>query len=664
MKNKIALVAFGILGCMVWAKQPLYASPKEKDVRQTTPTAIQEQAVAVVLNEEGIVDYEFSEESGFKINQKVKRSILIQTAEGISHASLQIPFYSGRYAKETVVIEYYKIYRSVNGREEVLAIEEATNTKVEQEFYLKEIKVNDIRAGDRIEYSYTKTIDNIDVIPTWYFQEDIPKLKSNYTVRIPENLTYFISKTGNLRLNETKEVTQDARNLSSSKWGTSYRFKEAILQFSAINIPAFQYEPFANNVQNNISGIRFDLIQFQYPMSPSVVIPHEPAAVAKEIYKSRNFGSELELDAYWIKVLKEFPVIQGSEREKAEQMIAFVQDKIKWNKQYGYQAEKGVKRAMKQGEGNGADINLALIGALGAVGIHAEPLVLSTQSNGKAPLLFTRFINHTIVGLKLEDTFYVVDATLPNTVLNILPFEDLNGEGWLITAKYAVSKVDLTPKQLSFRQEDFVLQLDESGQAVGQLNSTLMRYEALAFQERYGESPLNRSRSDIEARSPQLFLSDGKITTKPGEVEVAFHLRKFNFATLEEDGEIMKFNPMEFYRDKANPFVRETRQSDIDFVYPFMDIYKVNIQLPTGYKVKQLAASGVLTNKLTGMNMTYEVKEVESNQVQIGYTLRVTNPIIVKEYYSELQSFYQEVDSKMNEFILLEKRNELENNRN
>ncbi|MGS4346631.1 DUF3857 domain-containing protein [Myroides odoratus] len=657
--NKVILFAFGILSCTAFAQREPSAGSNKAEVAYLRSEEVLPKADAVVLNEEGKVEYEFDEESGFKIIQKVKRSTLIINKNGVSYASLQIPFYFGRFEKEEVAIEYYKIYRIIDGNEQVIAIEKADNTKVEEDFYLKEIKVDDIQAGDRIEYSYTKKISNIDVIPIWYFQDKIPKIKSSYTVKIPDNLTYLISTTGNLPLKEAKEVTQESRNLSSSRWGTSYRFKEAILQYSASNIPALEEEPFMDYA-SSMSSIRFDLIQFQYPMSASVVIPHELTAVAKEIYKTRNVGSELRLDSYWIKQLKNFPLVEGSEQEKAEQVIAFVQSKIKWNKQYGYSGEKGVKRAMNQGEGNGADINLAIIGALGAVGIQAQPLVLSTQSNGQAPLLFSRFINHLIVGFNADNQFNVVDGTMPQAVLNVLPFNDLNGEGWMISDQYAVTKVELTPKQISFKQEEFQLHLEASGQVTGTMNSTLTRYEALSLYTKFGENPQNRSRAAIEARSPQLFLTEGTITPKKGEVELVYQLRKFNFATRDEQEKTLTFNPMEFYRDKENPFVSETRHTDIDFIYPFMDIYKVTIELPTGYQVKQLPANSVLTGKVIGMNMTYEAKTLDSNHVQIGFTLRVTNPVVAKEYYRELRSFYDDMNKKMNQLIVLEQLNKEE----
>lgn len=213
---------------------------------------------------------------------------------------------------------------------------------------------------------------------------------------------------------------------------------------------------------------------------------------------------------------------------------------------------------------------------------------------------------------------------------------------------------------MSFKQEEFQLQLDESGQVTGEMNSTLTRYEALNFYAKFGDNPRGENRTTIEARSPQLFLTEGQITPKKGEVQLVYQLRKFNFARLDEHTKTMTFNPMEFYQDKENPFVSETRQSDIHFVYPFRDSYKVTIELPKGYQVKQLPSNSVVTAKVIGMNMTYEVKALDSNQVQIGYTLRVTNPVVAKKYYSELRSFYADVSKKMNELIVLEQVNELE----
>ncbi|MBB1148854.1 DUF3857 and transglutaminase domain-containing protein [Myroides sp. NP-2] len=657
--KKVVLITLGIFSFNCLAQQK---SIPPADLVQTAPSIPVEEemfskASAVVLNEEGGVDFEFSEESGFAVVQKVKRLIQINTKEGIAHASLLLPYYVNRYTTESVEIDSYKIYRTTQGKEEVIEVKAAENRFVHDGLYSKEIIVNDIRIGDRIAYSYTKKIDNIDVIPTWYFQGDIPKLQSSYTVNIPDNLTYFLTKTGGLTLRETKTVTETARDLARNKWGTSYRYKEAILGFQAKAVPAFENEPFSINAQQNISSVRFDLIQFQYPMSPSVVIPHEKEAVAKEIYKDRKFGNELKQDKYWNKTLEHIDLSGLNAMEKAQKVIAYVQQHIKWDQHYGYWTDKGVKRAMSQGQGNSADLNLALIGALRAAGFQANPIVLSTQSNGVAPILFTRFLNHVIVGLQIEDQFYVLDGTMEDALLNVLPFEDLNGYGWMITDKFSVTQVDLTPRQISFKQEEFQLTLDESGHATGTMKGLLTRYEALAFKSNYAESMLNRSRSDIEGRSSQLFLSHGEIKlTENKDIDLGFQVRKFNFATVDPKNNTLTFTPLELYRDKANPFENPVRQTDIHFLYPFMDMYKLVVQLPEGYRLKYYPKDEVFANSKIGANMIYEVKVLEGNQLQIGLSLRLQKTVIPKEDYGELRLLYAMIQQQIKEHhVVLER---------
>jgi len=226
----------------------------------------------------------------------------------------------------------------------------------------------------------------------------------------------------------------------------------------------------------------------------------------------------------------------------------------------------------------------------------------------------------------------------------------------MITDKNRVIKVDLAPKQLSFNQEEFKLTLDEMGKVTGSMNSRLTRYEAFMFNSKYAESIVARSRADIEVRSKQFFLSQGEITpTEIGDVDYQFQVQKFNFATLDAQSQTMTFNPMELYRDKENPFLSETRQSDVCFLFPFMDVYKMNIQLPKGYKVKHLPANSVLTSKAIGMNMTYEIKVLDTNQLQIGFGLRMTNTVVPKQQYEDLRRLYQDMNQKMNELIVLEK---------
>ena len=53
-----------------------------------------------------------------------------------------------------------------------------------------------------------------------------------------------------------------------------------------------------------------------------------------------------------------------------------------WNGMYGYTSDEGVKKAYDLKTGNIADINLILVGMLRAANLKANPVLISTRSNG------------------------------------------------------------------------------------------------------------------------------------------------------------------------------------------------------------------------------------------------------------------------------------------
>lgn len=653
MKYFLAIVLVIIGNYTIYAQnlsttlQPIVIS---KETDQDINTLLS--ASAVVLNEDVNVFFQISEEGGYEIIQHVKKTIKINKEEGADKAYLILPYVSNNYFQEMVEIEFYKIFRTNNTKEEVIEIKKANNQRLSSDYYIKEIKPT-ILVGDIVEYEYTKTVNAIDEIPIWYFQDDIPKLKSYYTVRIPNDLLYLISITGYLDLN-LKKTNDATRNLSSKQWMQPVYQSETVLKFSPINIPAFKREPLMENERDAISSIRFNLAQFKFPMQPLVVIPHDDQSVAIELLKKRNLGSELRNDNFWKKTLTDENFYGLSNTEKAEKILQIIQNKIKWNRQYSFLPDMGVRRAWGQSIGNSADINLALHGALKFAGIEAYPIALSTRSNGTATMLFQPFINHIIIGAKIDNKWALLDATDPQSAINLLPIEDINGTGWMIIDEKKVEKVELQPQKISYKQEDFILKLEENGDATGELKLKMTFYEAYLFKKRYLENAIERHKLEIEKREKSFFLKNGlENTTQPNEIDVVYPFQKYNFAKVNPSKKTITFNTMQFYRDKRNPFTSDDRMSNIDFIYPFMDIYKMIVEIPEGYKVASMPKNQTLLNNQLGLRMTYEVVELKNNTWQIGFVLRVTKPKISRNDYSSLKAFYEAMELKLVETIEL-----------
>jgi hypothetical protein len=109
--------------------------------------------------------------------------------------------------------------------------------------------------------------------------------------------------------------------------------------------------------------------------------------VVKTIYEYDDLGPELEKTGYFE---AGYTLIKGltKRRKKIEVIFNFVKTKVKWNDYNGYSCNDGVK--VKQ-TGNVAEINLMLTAMLCYAGLTANPVWVSTRSNGIAPFLIELF---------------------------------------------------------------------------------------------------------------------------------------------------------------------------------------------------------------------------------------------------------------------------------
>ena len=67
---------------------------------------------------------------------------------------------------------------------------------------------------------------------------------------------------------------------------------------------------------------------------------------------------------------------------KAQKIFEFIKAWYQWDGMNGMFSEYGIKKAFNTKKGNVGDINLTLIAALRYAGLNADPVILSTRSNG------------------------------------------------------------------------------------------------------------------------------------------------------------------------------------------------------------------------------------------------------------------------------------------
>ena len=84
---------------------------------------------------------------------------------------------------------------------------------------------------------------------------------------------------------------------------------------------------------------------------------------------------------------------------------------MNWNERNGYSCQLGVKKAYQDKTGNVADVNLMLISMLRYAGLDANPILISTRSNGIALYPSRSAFNYVIAGIEVENQIILLDAT-------------------------------------------------------------------------------------------------------------------------------------------------------------------------------------------------------------------------------------------------------------
>ena len=241
--------------------------------------------------------------------------------------------------------------------------------------------------------------------------------------------------------------------------------------YFASNLPAMKDEVYVNNIDNYKSSISHELSIVRYPNVPLKTYSTDWETVAKKIYENEDFGSELNYRNYFEADITALTKGLTSREDVVSAVFDYVKKTMKWNGFYDYYCHDGVKQAYKSKTGNVAEINLMLTAMLRFAGVSANPLLVSTRSNGIALFPNRTAFNYVIVAVEIEDGLILLDATEKYALPNILPVRDLNWFGRLIREGGSSAEVDLMPKLLSKRVHNIAYGITESGTIKEKLES-------------------------------------------------------------------------------------------------------------------------------------------------------------------------------------------------
>ncbi len=629
-------------------------------------------AHAAVLYKKRKTSFNYVQGKGFMLETEVHERIKIYDKEGYEWATKMIAYYDPDSGdSESVKIKDAQTYHLVAGKVKSFDLGKKDVFKEEKNKYWsqKKFTMPNLVEGCVIEWKYILTspyrsIDNV------VLQYDIPIRKLEISIEVPEYFKYAVKHIGYLNINSANSKKRKSINFlnksksynvdgirdyrSKANYSTSkVDYTINITTISEENIPAFVKEPFINYAGNYKAAIDYELASVEWPNEIPQYYAQTWEDVAETIYDNPNFGAELQKTSHLKDDMAIMKANLTTPNAKIYGALDYVKSKIKWNDYYGKYPEKGLRKAFKEGSGNIGDINLTLVAVLRELGLNANPVLVSTRSNG-VPTFPTRSgFNYVIAVVETAQGKVLLDASEKYSMPNVLPLRTINWNGAIIREDKTIDFVDLSSLTVASQDSNLSYKIDAEGLIEGMNRTKYSNLMAINYRNKKGDKDEDDLISDIEAENDDIEILNFRASNVDNLLKPVVEMYKFE----KEDGveliaDKMYITPLLFLATDENPFKLESREYPVDFGTPWQDKIVTSITIPDGYNVESVPEEVAIGLRDDLGKFIYSVK-MSGNKIQVTSLFEINSGVVSATYYSELKGLFKELVAKQTEKIVL-----------
>lgn len=605
-------------------------------------------AVALVLYEH--VNYYVNEQKEHNLTADYYFRIKILKKEAFDKATIRIPLFGKEKADQIKAVTY-----NLSGRKKItktfLSEDKIFTKKINDKWKEVVFTLSNIKVGSVIEYTYSVTSPYLQ-IDDWYFQSDIPKLKSEFTASILGNWKYNISVVGFLKLNrDNPSLSENCVRVPGVGNGSCYN-----LEYGMDQIPAFKEERYMLSKKNYISRLSFELKSIT-SLDGRIQKYTKTWKDADKTLKYDFLDNQSSKKKYFRKnILNEAILSIHNSLEKTKQIFELVKRNFNWNERYWPSKKVNIKKAYENRSGNVFDINLSLFNALQAAGIESKLTLLATRDKGLPAKLYpiVNDFNYLVVRVVVDNEVYFLDATKKNMPFGMIQFSALNGEGRIMDFKKGSFWEEIQIKQHTTKNTKLVLNFEQENFS-GNLIIKRTGYDAINQREELTKLIENDFLENFENRYPNIEVEDFKVRNLENLNENLQEIYKIKIEHDLAGAKNIKINP--FFVDKltVNPFKLEERMYPVDFGYPRNNTFLLSLKIPEEFIVKKLPESKAFTLPNNGGRIVFNVKE-SNNTINLHLKLIINKKEYSNEEYFSLKEFYNELIKIQDSFIEIQRK--------
>lgn len=576
-------------------------------------------AAAVVL-----CDYGYYNDARFQTYRNLRIKVLKK--EGLDYANKTI-----RTDDQTTIRGITYNLENNEIVETKLKSESIYKTRVYDNIYVIKIAMPNVKVGSIVDIEIVYDL----LPPSWDFQWDgIPVAHSELVIEPTLYINFKKNFFGYipLKINE--------RN----RW-------------VAENMPAFRAEPYITSSNNYRTRFEFDIESITVPGRFFHAITTSWDAVKNYFYESTYFGSVLAQNGYLNDAAKHIESLYTTPEDKLKMAHEYVKA-MKWNNEENTFTNKtSLSTCFKEGKGNSAEVNLALIQLLRKLDFKAVPVLMSTRENGRLSTFNPSLnkLNYVIAAVLTEKDTLLLDATDAYCPYYLLPMRALNGSGQMFDKNWT-AWVPISTNKKDKKTIMYTMEIGEDMSMKGKIACSRTDYAALDFRHEYRDFNSDEEYiKDYKDGKQGLIVNSHTVTDLDSlylPVKEEFEVVIKN--ALSDLGDEWFFYPLLYEQVKENPFKVTDRSYPIDFGYLREKSIIANFTLPEGYTISSIPESQTL--KLPENAAVFSLKtSFEGNKVQVVYKLNINKSVIVQTNYADFREFYNQIVKKHNEPITLKK---------
>ncbi len=608
-------------------------------------------ANAVVLFEQG--DTKFIEKGNrIVLHTTIYKKIKILNSNGFNKATIKLLL----YYDDGLIERASKIKAITHNENEQTELkkEQVFKTELSDNYNEVSFTLPNVHEGSVIEYSYVIVSPFVFKFKGWDFQDDIPKIKSNFKAKIPGKFLYNRKLVGLLKLSENSATIQ--KRCFSVK-GNPNLYECEVLSYAMKDIPAFIEEDYMTSQKNFKSRIAFELSEYIHYDGYKQKFTSTWKSADQDFKKNDNIGGQLGKKLYFDKLFPPEILNETNYLERAKKVYYFIQNHYTWNGAY-WTPNANIKKAYKESTGTVGEINITLVNALNASGIKSDLVMLSTRNHGiptKIHPVITEF-NYSIAKISVGNKSYFLDATDKSMPFGVLPFRCLNGDARVLDFKRGSYWETIEPIQNSREKITMMLKLNEKGTIEGKMRISYFGYEAINKRKKIKNFNEEKYIANFEDTNENLEITHYK-RIDIDKIEVP--LKEEFEIIMENDGIIGdKIYLYPFFMDRLeeNPFKLDSRIYPVDFGYPTKSEYTMTFLIPENFEIASMPKnkSMALPNK-KGYFMYNSV--FKNHKININFKFILNKPYFYNNEYRYLKELFKQMILTQNEPIVLKRLN-------